>query len=195
MLTVIGTPQTRTRRVLWALEEMGLDYDHLPHPPRSDEIVALTGAGKIPALIDGEAVITDSLAILHYLADKHEMLTYPPGSLERARQDALTFRLLDEVEGPLWMMSKHKFIHPEEHRVADAMESFRWETGQALERMGEALGDQPFLAGEMFTLTDILATHLSVWAKGARVPITSDAWAGYLQGMMARPAAEKVFAL
>ncbi len=195
MLTVVGAPQTRTRRVLWALEELGLAYENAPHAPHAEEVFELTGAGKIPALIDGNLVLTDSLAILHYLADKHGQLTYPAGSLERARQDAMTFRILDEVEGPLWMVSKHKFIHPKDKRVPEAMDSFRWETARALTRLGESLGDKPFLNGEVFTVTDILATHLALWAKSARVVAKSDALTAYIERMTARPAAQKIFAL
>ena len=58
-------------RVLWALEELGLEYIHHSAAPRSEQVRALNPLGKIPILVDGDAVLTDSTAILTYLADKH----------------------------------------------------------------------------------------------------------------------------
>ena len=62
MYKVIGTSKNRTMRVYWALEEMGLDYEMVLIPPRSEEVLALNPSGKVPCLIaDGEAII-DSVA-------------------------------------------------------------------------------------------------------------------------------------
>ena len=78
---------------------------------------AFNPAGKVPVLVvDGEP-ITDSTAILHYLADRHRALTYPAGTLDRARQDSLTQFLLDEFDAALWVAARHSFILPEELRM------------------------------------------------------------------------------
>ena len=71
MYTVIGHPQSRALRVIWALEELGQPYELVKAMPRSEEILKYNPLGKIPALIDGEDVLTDSVAIMTYLADKH----------------------------------------------------------------------------------------------------------------------------
>ena len=84
MLTVVGTPPSRTFRVLWALEEMGLDYTRQADHAQSDPVFALNPLGQIPILKDGDQVLTDSLAILHYLADRNGQLTYAPGTTDRA---------------------------------------------------------------------------------------------------------------
>ena len=84
MYTVIGGVASRTFRVLWMLEELGADYEHRPASPHAEEVTAHSASGKIPVLLDGDAALTDSTAILTYLADKHGALTSPAGSLERA---------------------------------------------------------------------------------------------------------------
>ena len=94
MYTLYGSPSSRAFRVLWMLEELELPFEFVPSKPRSDEVLALNPSGKIPVLRDGEAVLTDSTAILTYLADKHGKLTHPAGSVARAHQDALTHTVL-----------------------------------------------------------------------------------------------------
>ncbi len=116
MYKVIGHPQSRTMRVLWLLEELGLAYEVVPSKPHQETIYAVNPSGKIPALIvDGETIY-DSTAICTYLADKHSGLSFPTGTLERARQDSFTNFALDEMDSILWMSAKHTFVLPEDRR-------------------------------------------------------------------------------
>ena len=98
MYTVIGAVGSRALRVLWMLEELHLPYEHVPAKPRDPEIKARYGTTKIPVLLDGAAAVTDSVAIMTYLADKHSALTYPAGTIERAQQDAHTQFINDEMD-------------------------------------------------------------------------------------------------
>ena len=84
MYTVIGGTKSRAFRVMWMLEELGQPYTLNPAAPRSEEARKYNPSGKIPALVDGDEVLTDSLAIMTYLADKHGALTAPAGTPERA---------------------------------------------------------------------------------------------------------------
>ena len=77
MYTVIGTPMTRTFRVLWTLEELGQSYELNPARPQSEEVLALNASGKVPVFQDTGETLTDSTAIITYLADKHGQLTAP----------------------------------------------------------------------------------------------------------------------
>ena len=97
MYTVVGSRTNRTFRVLWALEELGIEYDHKPYPVRSPEALEHSPTGKLPALIAEGEVITDSAAIITFLADRHGGLTFPAGSVQRAKQDALLHRVNDEI--------------------------------------------------------------------------------------------------
>ena len=193
MLKLIGSPASRTRRVIWMLEELGLDYEHDPAPPRAETVVRLNPSGKVPVLIDGDTVLTDSAAILTYLADKHGALTYPAGTIERAMQDGYTFRILDELEGPLWMAAKHSFVLPEAHRVPDIKPSLKWEFGEALRRLSTDLGDGPFLMGDMITVPDILLVHCLSWAEGTKFPVEDAGMQAFQTRMRARPAARKAY--
>ena len=71
MYTVIGGTKSRAFRVMWMLEELSQPYALNPAAPRSEEARKYNPSGKIPAIVDGDEVLTDSLAIMTYLADKH----------------------------------------------------------------------------------------------------------------------------
>lgn len=192
MLVVVGAPRTRTLRVLWMLEELGLPYDYRLAPPQSDEIRAVNPRGKVPAVLVDGTMLTDSTAILTWLADANGRLTHPAGSLERARQDGITQFLLDEIEAPLWAAARHTFVLPEERRLPALKDTLRWEFEQAVRHLDSLLSG-PFLMDWM-TVADIIAAHLAIWARQAKFPV-SDRMRSYSEGMMARPAFQRAAAL
>lgn len=194
MLRLIGARATRAFRVLWLLEELGLDYEHVPAGPRSDEVRALSPLGKIPLLVEGGAVIADSSAILTYLADRHGAFTRPAGTLERARQDAWLFRVLDEVDAVLWTAARHSFILPEEERVPAVKDSLKVEYARNLARIAEAM-KADYLAGDAPTVPDFVLGHCLGWARNAKFPDAPEKLVDYLRRLRARPAFERAAAL
>ena len=169
MYTVIGGVRSRALRVLWMLEELGLPYKHLAVAPRSDEVKEFYPAGKIPVLIDGDIAITDSTAILTYLADKHGTLTHSAGTVERAIQDGHTHFILDEIDALLWTAARHSFILPVDKRVEGIKDSLKWEYETSLERLDSRLGAGPFLMGETLTVPDLIAAHCAGWGDKCKV--------------------------
>lgn len=170
---VIGSTKSRTLRVLWMLEEIGAPYTHVAAPPRSDEVRRFNPTGKVPVLVAEGVPISDSVAIMTFLGDRHEALTHSPGTIERARQDSLTQAIMDEFDAPLWVAARHSFILPEEIRVPQIKDSLKWEFERAQEqflpRMAE---DGPFLMGEEMTIPDILLAHCMGWAVAAKFPVS-----------------------
>lgn len=195
MYQVIGKTQTRTLRVLWTLEELGLDYDHVQAPPRDPAVVAVNPAGKVPVLIAEGVPITDSLAIMTYLADRHAALTFAPGTIDRAHQDALTHFVNEELDQILWMAARHSFVLPEEHRLPAIKDSLRWEFEQSQRRLVPRMAeDGPFLMGETMTIADILLAHCLRWAVSAKFPIVDDRLHSFGAMMFDRPAYKKAAA-
>jgi len=194
MYKVIGSVKSRTFRVLWMLEELGLPYEHVPAPPRSEHVVAVNPAGKVPVLIDDGVPITDSTAIIQYLADKHGALTHSAGSLDRARQDSITQFLLDEFDAALWMAARHSFVLPAELRQSAIKDSLKWEFQRSQKTLIERMGDGPFVMGEKMTVPDIILTHCGNWAEAAGFPITEPRLSDYLARMRQRPAFQRVAA-
>ena len=141
MYTLIGGPQNRTFRVVWMLEELGLPYQRQYAKPHDPQVTEHSPLGKLPVLVteDGTA-LTDSVAILTWLADSTGRMTAPAGSLERARQDGLTQQIVDDIEGLLWMSTRHSFVLPEDQRVPAIKDSLRWEFARNCDPAGRSHG-------------------------------------------------------
>ncbi len=191
MYTVVGAVKSRAFRVMWMLEELGQAYDVIPAAPRSDEAKKFNPSGKVPALLDGEEVLTDSVAIMQYLADKHGRMTAPAGTPARARQDAMTLWLVDEFDAILWAAAKHSFVFPEEQRVPQIKDSLKAEFARAAGKLEEMIkGD--FLMGDDMTVPDILAVHCINWSIGAGFPKVEGPVADWASRMRERPAFKAV---
>ena len=167
MYTVVGHPNSRAIRALWALEEMKLDYTLQIAFPGSEAVEQVNPSRKVPVLLDGDFAIPDSVAIITYLADKHGQLTYPAGTQDRATQDSLTQFTVDEIEGPLWLAARHSFVLPEDKRVAGVKATAQWEFARSCEVLKKRMSDGPFLMGDKMTIADIIAGHSAGWAKNA----------------------------
>ncbi len=120
MLEIYGTPRSRATRVTWALEELAVEYryhpvDLLKGEGQKPEFRKLNPSGKVPVLVDGDLVLSESAAICAYLGDKfpESGLVPRPGTADRAKYDQWSYFLLTELEQPLWTAGKHRFVYPE----------------------------------------------------------------------------------
>jgi glutathione S-transferase len=190
MYTVIGSANNRTFRVIWMLEELGQSYERIRAKQHTPEVKEHSSLGKLPVLLDDGEAITDSAAILTYLADKHGALTAPAGTIARAKQDALTFQILDDLEGIIWAATRHGFILPEEHRVAGVKDTAKWEWAKNLKAV-EARFQGPFLMGDDMSVPDILLAHVLNWGFGAKFPMESDVLMDFGKRMRARDAFQR----
>lgn len=194
MYKIYGLPLTRCFRVLWALEEAGLAYDLIEVAPHSDEVTARNLSGKVPVLeVDGQC-IADSTAIMTYLADHHDALTFPAGSIERGRQDAMTQMILDEMDAVIWTAARHSFILPEDKRVPQIKDSLKWEYARNVGRLAQQF-EGPFLMGERMTIADIICVHCLNWAHAAGFPAPDQTLLDYGKRLRARPAFRTVAAM
>jgi len=191
MYKVIGPPKTRAMRVYWMLEELGLEYDFALAAPRSKDVQDVNPSGKVPCLLVGDKAIIDSVAIIQFLADKHNALTYPAGTIERAQQDSFTQFCVDEVEGALWTAAKNTFIHPEALRVPAIKDTARYEFANAMKTLETRLGDKMFVMGDMFTVPDLLFGHCANWAMAAKFDLPDGSVGAYLQRVLSRDAFQR----
>lgn len=87
-LKLYHTPLTRSIRVLWALEELGLPYELVEQPMdrkffKTPEWRKVNPVGKLPVFFDGDERLIESTAIIHYLSEK-----YAGGKLARRPADS-----------------------------------------------------------------------------------------------------------
>lgn len=187
MYKVIGHPGSRTIRVLWTLEELGLDWELDPALPGSPAAKAVNPSAKVPALQIGDQIIRDSVAIVTHIADANDGLTYPAGSVERALQDSFTQFACDEVDGPLWTAAKHRFALPEEVRVPQIKDTAEFEWNRACKVL-EARMTGPFVMGQKMTIPDIILGHCAGWAKNAKFSWPGGTVGAYFERMQGREA-------
>jgi len=191
----------RSLRALWALEEMGLDYEleTLPFPPRvfAKQYKEVNPLGTVPALIDGDVMITESAGACQYLAEKYgptplavstEEADYGPYINWLHRSDAtLTF--------PLTIFFRYTALEPEERRLPQAAEDYRkWFLGR-WRSVDAWLGTRDYLCADRFTMADIavafafqFATTLGVEEAGT--PPVKAWW----DRISARPAYQRAMA-
>ncbi len=199
MLTVYGCANTRSSRVLWALEEAGAEYEYVAIDLRAGagwkpEYLALNPGGKVPTLVDGGLVLTESAAICTYIGDRFpaSRLTPPVGSPERAHYDQWCYFALSELEQPLWTLAKHLFALPERRRVPAVLDTARWEFAVAVKILALGLGQREFIVGDHFTAADILMAHTLTWASAFKLPLEHDHLVTYTERLLARPAWARV---
>ena len=193
-LKVFGSVKSRAMRVIWMLEELEVPFEHVPAVPRSADVMALNATGKVPVLLADGVPITDSTAILTFLADHFGCLTAPAGSLERARQDSMTQFLLDEFDAVLWMASRHSFVLPEHLRLPAIKDSLKWEMERSQNTLLARMGEDAFLMGAQMTVPDIILTHCLSWAIAAKFPVETPVLVAYAKRMRARPAFKRAAA-
>mgnify|MGYP001627546594 CR=1 FL=1 len=187
MYKVIGSPRSRSARIYWMLEELGQPYEIVPAKPHSPEVLALNPGGKIPILLEGEAVLTDSVAIVQYLADKHGACTFAAGTVNRAIQDSFTQFCVDEIEGALWTAAKQTMIYA--NCAPQIVDVCRTEFTKALETLARRLGDKPFVMGDTFTVPDLILGHCGGWAAMSRFPMPKEGpLYDYFKRLRERPA-------
>ncbi len=194
MLQVFGRVKSRTFRVVWLLEELKISYKLFEIDPRSDDAKKIYKNGKIPFILEDGNLISDSVAILTYLSDKYKSFTEPPGTIKRAKQDAMTFRVLDEIEAILWVAAKHTYVFPIEKKVPEILGSLKWEFDRNQEKIFDEFLIKKFICGEKFLVTDILLMHCLIWAESMNFSISNNL-KEYVHKMKERPAFKKAYAL
>ena len=188
MYKVIGNTNTRTLRVLWAMNEIGLEYKHLKVGAQSAEAQLANVSGKVPSLEANGVNIADSTAIITYLADKYNQLTFPAGTIERAQQDSFTQFILDELDSILWTAARHSFVLPKEMRVIELKDTLHWEFARSLKILESRMGSGPNVMGEEFTIPDIILTHIGGWARVAKFDTPDGRLRDYFRRQIKRPA-------
>lgn len=186
MYVVVGTVRSRTLRVLWTLEELGLAYEIRNAAPRSEEARAHNPSGRSPVLLVEGVALTDSTAIVQFLADRHGGLTHPAGTIARGVQDGFTQFACDEVDGSLWLASKHSFVLPEAERLPGAKEVGKAEFARAMTTLEARLGDREFVTGDCFTVPDLILAHCAGWAVAAKFPLPEGPVGAYFARLRAR---------
>ncbi len=181
---------TRDLRVLWALEEMGLPYeivgmDHPNQDLKSDAFRSMNPFGQIPVIDDDGLVMTESGAILIYLARKSGKLM-PHDLAGEAQVQRWSIAALTSVEVPVLSMW---FVGINGGKGTKPHDALRQWADMRLSQLDGWLAKRTFVATDEFTVADILMTH--VLSAGSTDQSLSEPYAhvrSYLARCMDRPA-------
>ena len=188
-------PPTRSIRARWTLQELGVDFQPitvnlLKGEHRSPQFLAINPAGKVPVLVDDGRVVTESVAIALYLAEKYpdrKLIPSDPG--EREELFRWLMFAVTELEGPLWRITRNTRLYPEAERqptdVAIASREFR-EMAAVLERH---MDGREFVAGSRVTVADFVVAYTLDWGTVVDLLGECPRLLAYVERMYARPKA------
>ena len=171
---VWGVGTSRTIRPHWTLCELGVDYESRNIIPRTASMddpafLQISSRGKVPILQHADLVLGESAAIVFYLAQRYrDRLELIPesGTVARARFDEMSFFIMTELDGPLYVMRRHAGlpeIYGASQTAVDAARQYFLRQCTVVENWLEAEG--PYLMGRDFSAADILLGSCQGWAR------------------------------
>ena len=189
-LTIYGSPRSRTLRVLWMAEELGLAFRHEPYEwndPRlkSAPFLALNPAGAIPTIEDDGVGLSESLAINLYLAKKHGLGGLYPTTLDGEAQ-VWRWSLWAQGELEPWLQRETR----ETATAPTVAELVRPAIDRGLAKLEQALTARGWLVGEAFTIADFNVACVLSPSRTDHIDLAPyPQVTGWLRRCYARPAA------
>jgi glutathione S-transferase len=186
----VARGNTRDLRVLWALEEMGMPFelvgiDHPAHELETEAYRAMNPFAQIPVIDDDGVILSESAAILIYLAKKAGRLI-PKDPAGEAQVVRWCLAAMNTVELPLLALQVMNFVKSNDAKAPKAQmtEIAKRQLG-GLERW---LSGREFVAVDTFTIADILMTHVIGVEAEAELLAPFTNVRAYLDRCRARPA-------
>ena len=186
---------TRSIRARWTLQELGVEFEAITvnvllGENRKPEFLSINPAGKLPALVDGDFVLTESVAIVLYLAEKYPQKNLlPTQSKQRAELNRWLLFTVTELEQPLWRIARHTFLYPEAERLLADTAIARREFQQMAAVLEPRMQTRQFLVGDTVTVGDFVLAYTLDWGNEERLLGECPALLSYMQRMYARPRA------
>ena len=200
MIKVYHAPRTRSIRILWLLEELGVPYaiERVAFAPAPAPFAQATPFGKVPALEDGDVTMFESGAMVEYLLERYGRGRLAPaiGSAERAPflqwlhfSESTAFNLIGTV---VWLVLYRKDADQNAALIADA----KARAAVGLDFLERHLGDSEFVLPSGFSAADIM---LGFTLSAARAfGILDDRFTrlnAYSKRLESRPALQKALTL
>jgi glutathione S-transferase len=106
MITLYGSPRSSAGRCVWALEEAGVPYtlkevDMRNKEHKSPEFLKINPMGKVPAMVDGDITLFESMAINYYIADNYKKELLGTNALEKGLAMQWSFWATSELQTPI----------------------------------------------------------------------------------------------
>lgn len=180
-------PRTRAGRIVWLLEEAGVDYElvHLdirnPEAKNDPEFRAASPMGKVPALVDGATRLFDSTTICLYVAE-----TVPEARLAPEFGDPLRADFL------FWTVFTGIFLEPAVTEKMQGLEPNPTGNGwgsfdRVVELMRNRLADRQWVLGDAFSAADVLIGTSVHYLKQFKLLPDDPGFDAYAERCLSRP--------
>jgi glutathione S-transferase len=188
-------PRTRATRPRWMLEELGVPYEIVTvdldaKENRQPGYLRVHPLGQVPALVDGDVTVFESIAICMYLADRwpERGLAPPVSSPLRAEYYQWLLFCPSTIEPAIGRSAQHGGDVTEAEREK-ACARF----AEAAEVLTRALATGEHMLGDAFSTVDVIVGSNLNWARRVGLLEGRDLLSGYLDRLLARPAARRAF--
>jgi glutathione S-transferase len=184
---------TRSIRVRWTLQELGVDFEAVTvnlaaGEHRHPDFLKINPAGRVPVLVDDDLVLTESVAIVLYLAEKYPHKGLIPTDLKQRSQ---VYRWLlftaTELEQPLWRIARHTSLYPQHLRLTAEVSLARQDFTDMVVVMEEHMQGGKFIVGNTVTIADFVCAYTLDWANEVQLLDGCPQLLQYMERMYARP--------
>jgi glutathione S-transferase len=196
MIKLYHAQLTRSIRIIWLLEELGVPYElvTVPFKPPRHSFEQDTPSGKFPVVEDDGRVLSESGAILEYLIEKYGKGRLAPAVGSPDRGPWLQWVHFAEATAfpPIADVARHTMFLPEAERVPQVADDGRARVRNALDVVERALAGREYLVGRELSGADVM---MGYFLMAARMLGIVDAGypnvAAYWERLAARPGFQK----
>lgn len=200
MLKIYHSQGARSLRVLWLCEEMGVPYETAEASifKPSEEFKAVNPLRTVPALVDGDVRMIESVAMMIYIMAKYGPTDLEVKPSEHGYADYLQFLLFGEAGVAAYgnPLVATRFMAPDDQKQ-------NWTAGylknailKRLEFVGDRLAGKPYIAADRFTAADISVAYIVSGAKFAGIAEEIPASVqSYVANLHQRPAYQRAAAV
>jgi len=171
------SPMSSSNRVHWALEELGVPYDKhrlnlLEGDQKKPAFLAINPNGKIPALVDGDAKVFESHAILMWLGERYgedKGLWPKSGTPERADAYSWSTWAIVNLMPAVFTYAMHtndeaRFALPKDKRSAAVAEASKESFAQLMTLLDARMNGRDYILGKQFSLADVAVVTMAMVA-------------------------------
>jgi len=186
---------TRSIRARWTLQELDIPFESvsiklLEGAGQTPEYLAINPTGKLPTLVDGDFVLTESIAIVVYLAEKNPHKGMLPTDLkQRSQLNRWMMFVVTELEQPLWRIARNSFLYPEEQRQPADIEIAQGEFRKMAAVLEKHMQGREYLVGDRVSVGDFVTAYTLDWGNEAGLLDECPTLLAYMKRMYDRPKA------
>ncbi len=160
MITLFHAPGSRSVRIIWLLEELGLDYELevLKRGEINQAFIKASPFSKLPTIIDGEVVMSESVAIVQYILQNYGEGRLEPNHDSEAYAEYLQWLHFGEsvLIDPIVSILINKVFRPEEHRHEYSIKSAEKSFMKVIKTLNLIMEGRTYIMGDDFTAADII---------------------------------------